>query len=338
MRFLIICACVLTYWPLAAKAIELSIVTGSPKGTYFQIGHDIRKLVAPYGIDLNVIPTVGSLENVQAVLERQNTQLGIVQSDVLTFISVYSNDAQLKRIARSVRSVFPLYNEEVHILARKSIASLTDLSGKRIVVGKKESGSFLTAALLLEQAGVRPGQKIDLPADQGIEAVRQGQADAVFYVAGQPTRLFTESVSESDDVHLIPITDARITNIYEPSIIPARAYQWQPTEVQTVAVRAILMTYEYGKSSQSCKAVGRIARIIRDGIAKLQQDSSGYHRKWQQVDLNRTVPNWDQGRCVKVGLTTTGTDKSSSQSTRPDECANEANPVTRKLCENQCGP
>jgi uncharacterized protein len=247
MRVLMICACVLTYWPLAAKAMELSIITGSNTGTYFQIGRDISRLAAPHGIDLQVIPSAGSLENVHAVFSRPNTQLGIVQSDVLTYISAYSNDAQLKRIARSVRSVFPLYNEEVHILARKSIASLSDLSGKRIVVGEKQSGTFLTATILLQQAGVRPGQEINLPSDRGIQALRQGRADAVFYVAGQPTPLFIESVSVSDDVHLIPITDPRVTKIYEPSSIPGGAYPWQTTEVPVVAVRAILMTYEYGK-------------------------------------------------------------------------------------------
>jgi TRAP transporter TAXI family solute receptor len=295
--------------------------------------------VAPYGIHLQVIPSAGSQENVQAVFSRPNTQLGIVQSDVLTYISVHSNDAELKRIARSVRSVFPLYNEEVHVLARKSIATLTDLSGKRVVVGEKQSGTFLTATILLEQAGVRPGQEINRSAADGIQALRQGQADAVFYVAGQPTPLFIENVSETDDVHLVPVTDPRVIKIYDRSSIPGGpggAYPWQPTEVPTVAVRAILMTYEYGKSNayqrQSCEAVGQIARIIRDRVAELQQSSSGYHPKWQQVDLDRKVPNWDQGRCVQE----VGADKPNARSRCLGECANEVNPVTRKLCENRC--
>src|SRR5687768_1682079 len=103
---------------LPAYALEIGIVTGSENGTYYQIGQNIRELVQQQNSDiqLNVYPTTGSLENVEAVYKRRGVQLGIVQSDVLGFIQEQSDNTELQRIVRKTRLVFPLYNEEVHIL------------------------------------------------------------------------------------------------------------------------------------------------------------------------------------------------------------------------------
>jgi TRAP-type uncharacterized transport system substrate-binding protein len=69
------------------------------------------------GIPLTVSPSKGSIENIYAVYDRPNVQLGIVQSDVLAFVARVQTDPGLKRIAKKTRMVFPLYNEEVHVLA-----------------------------------------------------------------------------------------------------------------------------------------------------------------------------------------------------------------------------
>ena len=51
---------------LAAPRAEYKIVTASKTGTYIQIGQDLAKWVAdPVGIDLEVLESKGSAENVQ---------------------------------------------------------------------------------------------------------------------------------------------------------------------------------------------------------------------------------------------------------------------------------
>src|SRR5262249_56753535 len=106
----------------AESASELGIITGGEKGTYYQFGLDLQRLVKQNGIDLSVYPSKGSIENVYAVYQRPATQLGIVQSDVLAFVVRIQSDPVLKRIAKKTKLVFPLYNEEVHLLGRKGIA------------------------------------------------------------------------------------------------------------------------------------------------------------------------------------------------------------------------
>jgi len=111
---------------------KMGIITGGEKGTYYQFGLDLQKLMRLSEITLNVYNSKGSIENVFAVYQRPGVQLGIVQSDVLAFISRLQTDQNLIKIAKKTRMVFPLYNEEIHVLGRRGLADFEDLNGKRV--------------------------------------------------------------------------------------------------------------------------------------------------------------------------------------------------------------
>ena len=96
--------------------VDMGIMTGGKKGTYYQFGLNLKELVKSKDIRLKVSNSAGSIENLYAVYERPHTQMGIVQSDVLAFVSQLQSDPTLKRIANKTKMVFPLYNEEVHLL------------------------------------------------------------------------------------------------------------------------------------------------------------------------------------------------------------------------------
>ena len=106
--------------PSAAQ--DMGVITGSEKGTYYQFGLDLQKLVKSNGVNLSVYPSKGSVENIFAVYQRPGVQMGIVQSDVLAFVARLQNDPVLTRIAKKTKMVFPLYNEEVHVIGKKGTA------------------------------------------------------------------------------------------------------------------------------------------------------------------------------------------------------------------------
>jgi len=91
-------------------AQDMGIITGGKKGTYYQFGLNLAQLVKPSGINLSVYNSNGSVENIYAVYRRPRTQLGIVQADVLAFVTKIQTDPVLKRIAKKIKMVFPLYN------------------------------------------------------------------------------------------------------------------------------------------------------------------------------------------------------------------------------------
>src|SRR5690606_40862944 len=110
-----------------AAEFEHNIMTGGTTGTYIRIGKDIAGLGAQCGLTLKVVESAGSLENFVGVRNRRNTQFGIVQSDLLEYLKTFeANDPEVQDAVRGVRIMFPLYNEEVHVLARTEISSLTE--------------------------------------------------------------------------------------------------------------------------------------------------------------------------------------------------------------------
>src|SRR5438128_5876557 len=132
---------------VGVAAEDMGLITGGDKGTYYQFGLDLQKLVKPAGINLTVHTSKGSIENIYAVYQRPGVPMGIVQSDVLAFVSRVQSDPVLQRIARKTKMVFPLYNEEIHLLGKKGIADFDDMSGRRGAIGRVRSGTCLTPRL-----------------------------------------------------------------------------------------------------------------------------------------------------------------------------------------------
>ena len=69
--------------PAVGAPAPYKIVTASERGTYIQIGRDIAKFVAPAAdIELEVLPSAGSAENVQRLRYEPGVKFALVQSDV----------------------------------------------------------------------------------------------------------------------------------------------------------------------------------------------------------------------------------------------------------------
>jgi uncharacterized protein len=348
-----------------ARALDAAtIMAGRPGSTSTRVGQDIADLADHFGIDLKVVPSQGSLENIEALIGQPNIQLGIVQSDVLDFLATFAEDPELRRHAERMQVVGPLHVEEVHILARAGIARLADLQGKRVAVGAPDSGTLVTATLLLGTAGVAPSQELRIDGEEALAALRAGRIDAMIEVAGQPAWLLKDNVAIEDALHLVPVDHPALRNLYPTSVIPADTYYpWQPEEVPTVAPRAVLVTLRWtqpGHGEQACRLVGKIARIVADNLEHLRRVG---HPKWREVDLAaEPLAGWERSPCVERALggpesyvldaseevtPSSGTLSISPQAgTAPQErparqedasapgtCAAESNAFRRQLCE-----
>jgi uncharacterized protein len=298
-------AAALLVLPASAAEVEKNIMTGGAKGTYIKIGRDIAGLGKECGQTLNVVESAGSLENFNGVRNRKNTQFGIVQNDLLEYLKTFeANDKDIQQAVKGVRIMFPLYNEEIHVLAKKDIANLEALAGKKVAIGVKDSGTYLTATLMLDILQVKGAEKVLINPDQALPKLQSGEIDAFFYVAGAPASLFEGDAIDGTKFHLLPITEAPLLATYIPSKIPSGTYAFEKDPVDTVAVKAVLMTYEYDKKKNayhrdSCKAVADFSSLILNNLDKLQKTG---HPKWKTVDLTAVPPGWKVGACVKQGM------------------------------------
>lgn len=307
MRIRILSIALILLFPVFSIAQEFkkNIMTGGASGTYIQIGNDLANLERQCGLTLNVLETGGSLENFVGVRNRPNTQFGIVQSDVLDYFKTFeADDPELQSAISGVRIMFPLYNEEVHVLAKREISSLAELNGRKVAVGNKGSGTYLTSSLILDILQLNEAERLAIPAKEALSKLIAGEIDAFIYVAGVPTKLFDNPDIDGARFHLLPVNEPLLQASYFSSAIKAGTYPFQTEEVDVIAVKAVLMTFEYRVEKnryqkESCKAVSDLSYLMLTNLEKLRAEG---HPKWKDVDLTAVPPGWQVGNCVKTGM------------------------------------
>ena len=116
----------------ALNANTVTLISGTIGGTYVQFGADLASLLDD-GNRLRVLPIVGrgSVQSIADILFLQGVDIGIVRADSLDYL-------ERKGFARDLRKqltyITKLYNEEMQVIAPRSVRGLRELSGKRVSV------------------------------------------------------------------------------------------------------------------------------------------------------------------------------------------------------------
>jgi hypothetical protein len=138
---------------------------------------------------------------------------------------------------------------------------------------------------------------VSVGTDEALAQLKGGDIDAMFYVAGLPVKLFEGDVTEQDGLALIPIANKSIVDFYPIAEIPAKTYHWQDETVNTVAVKAVLVSFNFRRAN--CEYVGKFAQILSGNMDWLRENG---HSKWKFVDLDFPLKGWEQYDCVKKYL------------------------------------
>ena len=285
---------------------HLGIATGGEGGTYITMGGDIKKLVDSTleGIEISVLATAGTTENIQRVLNSDRTQLAIIQADAIKSPQLTQIGAFKNRSITDLRFLLGLYPEEVHILARRGeFKSFQDLDGKLIATGKTSGGTAITLSRLQQIVGINPNWDASLSGVEAIDAVAEGKVDAFIYVSGQPVKLFDDYMSapgkNASNFEFLPILNNNVFSAegYEKTTLSGDTYFFLDNPVQTASVRSILVTADYRVNNEKCVAVGKVANHIKQRLALIK--SRGGHAKWDQVEFESGKQNWKKSPCLK---------------------------------------
>lgn len=294
--------------PAQNTPAPVTVVTGLKTGTYYIFGRDIFEAAKKSGMDIQVKPSEGSIDNIKIINSDDNVVLGIVQSDVLGFLGRSKNPDSMK-MASNLRLIFPFYNEEIHVLARKEIRSFKDLNGKKIAIGEEGSGNMLTSINLFAMGGITPSESLKLPSAQGIVAVLKGEADAIIFVGGKPVRLFKNledlTLPENqkyapmlEQVHFIPMNGAKMLEEYKPAELTSADYKFIKDPVPTISVQAILISRDFSQGTENakrCEQIGKLADALRAAIPTLKESG---HSKWKEVNLDANISTWKKDACA----------------------------------------
>jgi TRAP transporter TAXI family solute receptor len=150
------------------------IATGANNGAYYTFAQEYLRLLASDGITLEVVPTAGSVENLE-LLKSGEVSLALIQGG-----SASRDDKE------RLQSLGSLFLEPVWIFVRRqSVKRFLELKGKRVSVGIAGSGTHLLATQLLSAAGITETntQLIREETTQAIDSLSNGKIDAAFFVA-----------------------------------------------------------------------------------------------------------------------------------------------------------
>jgi len=282
----------------ALAAAEFKIATADKRGTYFAIGADLAKYVAPGAdISLEVMPTDGSAANIRHLRFDPGVKFAIVQADVYqAFVDrgAERSEKDAARIIGPLRVILPLYNTEIHYIARADSPYnyLHDLKDARINGGLVGSGAaFITHTLYRMMFNTPMPEKnaTFMPNDEAlVKLITDKSIDVVVVAAGQPAPIIANMKPEAQKfIKLLKFdpqhpSSKRPLSIYASSTVRATSYPNLLTEnFTTISVGAFLVTYDY-KLQATTEYLVRFARSLCQNFDKLQ--ASG-HPKWREVDL-----------------------------------------------------
>jgi TRAP transporter TAXI family solute receptor len=293
------------YATFASAAVELKIVTASARGTYIQIGRDIADKVAPAAdIELEVLPSKGSAENVRRLRYEPGVKFAIVQSDVFqAFLDqASSGSAAANELIRPLRVIMPLYNEEIYFIVRadSKLQYIHEIKGARINAGELGSGTALTTTTLYRLMFKAPLPESNASflsnEDALVKLISSDSLDVVAVIAGQPAKLLVDMKPEARElIRLLKFdpndaSSRAALQTYFPATVRASSYPNLLTEdVPGIAVKAFLVTYDYSLR-QTKDHLARFARSLCQNFAALQENG---HSKWREVEL--ALPNLGRG-------------------------------------------
>jgi uncharacterized protein len=264
-------------------ALALTIATGTPEGTYYQIAQDIKQIAEKEGIPVEIIQTNGSFDNIN-LLGLEKVDLAILQLDVL---KVTSDAMQAKagfNVLKEIKVILNLYFEEIHVITKNDgIRSLSQLEGKKVAVGPDRSGSALTAEVLLTAYDLRVEKFFDAPND-ALQKLERGELDALIFVGGAPVPAF-EKLDPSFRFVRLP-SNPILEQLYQRKKIDKGVYPWAG-EVETFAVPSAIMTRDR-RDSEYVTLIQRLLLTILSNKEKL--DAIG-HPKWKTAQFRFMIPS-----------------------------------------------
>ena len=203
----------------ADTAKQLRFVTGGESGTYYAFGNVIANhAVNNAGVDIVALAGNGSQSNVFE-LEDGNAELAFCQSDVMAYAYAGTNLFAETGAVTCFSVLGALYTEQVQIVTvDPSIKTVADLKGKNVSIGAAGSGVYFNAIDILGAYGLTEDDIKPTYQSFGdsADALKNGQIDAAFIVAGAPTTAVTD-LATTKDTYLVSLDSEHIAKLLETS-------------------------------------------------------------------------------------------------------------------------
>ncbi|WP_244818188.1 TAXI family TRAP transporter solute-binding subunit [Caballeronia sp. Lep1P3] len=182
---------------------SITISAGQTDSSLHQIAREYAKILARNGITLNVLPSDGSVQNLERLLDpKAHVDLALVQGGIAS-----------REQASSLMSLGSVAYVPIVVFYRgKGLTLLSQLEGKRVAIGREGSGTRVLSLKLLEANGIAPGGSTQLLPTDGLQAATQlvsNEADAVFLSGDSATRALMLRLLKVPGISVMDFNEAR---------------------------------------------------------------------------------------------------------------------------------
>jgi TRAP transporter TAXI family solute receptor len=155
------------------------MATGPEGGSYYELGERYRAVLSEAGVEVRLIPTAGSQENLALLLDpRSGVSVALMQGGI-----VRAADSS------ELESLGTVFYEPLWWFHRREIKAvgLAGLQGQKVSIGPEGSGTRALCLELLKRSGVERqlnlGELLALPPQAAAEKLLAGEIDVVFMMA-----------------------------------------------------------------------------------------------------------------------------------------------------------
>jgi uncharacterized protein len=281
----------------------IGLISGSPNSddTYLQMAYDLAEVLND-GDNLRILPIagVGGPRNIRDVRYLRGVDIGLTQTNILN--SFRRSNERMGQFDNKIVYIAKLFNEEVHLVAKPDITSIEQLRGRKVNLDAKGSGTSYSMRDLFQTIGIEV-EEVSISQVEAVERVKSGEIAATALIGGKPVRSMSK-LMRKEGLHLVPIPystklmgdylPATLTHDDYPELIPGSE------SVDTVAVGAVLIAYNWPKNVDRYRRVQRFVEAFFPKIAELHKPPR--HVKWREVNITAGLPGWSRFEAAQTWL------------------------------------
>jgi TRAP-type uncharacterized transport system substrate-binding protein len=212
------------------------MATGVEGGAYYEMGLRYREILAREGVELQLLPTAGALDNLTRLRDpHSGVSVGFIQAGTTTH-----------RESPDVQSLGTIFYEPLWVFSREGGTRTEGLSGRRLSIGFEGSGTRALALTLLERNNI-VGELFGFTPQVAGEKLIAGDIDVVFIVASWDALVVQRLISaEGIELRSFPRADAYVglypflNKVVLPEGIGDLATNRPPSDVVLMAPKASL--------------------------------------------------------------------------------------------------
>jgi TRAP-type uncharacterized transport system substrate-binding protein len=269
---------------------SVTIITSGNEAASMSMAADLSDVLDD-AAELRVLPVAGHgpIQSLADLLYLDGIDAAIIPADALAYAQRHQ---LLGGKAKKVRYVAKLGSNDIHILARAGIVSLSELKGKKVDTGSTGEDRFASASMIFDTLGIAveaaPG-----PESAAIERIKKGEIEAAVLCGRKPLAALAK-LGKADGLTLLSVPPhIEFSRVYTPQILDKKDYPGligDKQMVDGVSVGTVLAVFDW---PQGTPGFNKIKALSSNLFGNTEVLNSGERRvSWSDINFAASVPGW----------------------------------------------